>query len=85
MYNTHMNRIFLLCVLVLSGCAQAPRMPVDVALIPDDCANRQAITRWLEDVARTPRPPLQNQEDYDQTISTVKARMWRIRYACQRF
>ena len=79
-----MNRIFLLSILILTGCAQAPRQPVDVMLIPNDCANRHVIVRWLEVVARTPRSPLQNSEDYDQHISSIKNRIWNLRYNCQR-
>jgi hypothetical protein len=78
-----MNRIFLLC-LILTGCAQAPRMPVDVALIPDDCANRRAIISWLDNLANTPRSTSQSESEYDQTISALKARIWRLRYNCQR-
>lgn len=78
-----MNRIFFLALL-LSGCASAPRMPVDVAMIPDDCANRHAITAWLESVASSPRPMYQSEVDYEQFRSSVKARIWRIRYSCQR-
>lgn len=78
-----MNRIFLLSVLFLVGCAQAPRMPVDVALIPNDCANRHAITAWLESVARAPKPYFQSEQDYEQHISQVKNRLWTIRYSCE--
>lgn len=59
-------------------------MPVDVALIPDDCANQVRITRWLTEVANTPRAPFQSQEEYDNAISSVKHRIWSLRYACQR-
>lgn len=80
-----MNRIFLLSALFLAGCAtQAPRMPVDVALIPDDCANQARIIRWLDEVAATPRAPLQSREEHDNAISSIKHRIWSIRYNCQR-
>lgn len=81
-----MNKVFLFTFLILTGCAVAPRQPVDVTLIPDDCANRHAIIRWLEDTVRAPAPPtlLQKREDYDQDISAIKSRIWRLRYVCQR-
>jgi hypothetical protein len=80
-----MNKVFLLSVvLLLIGCAQPPRMPVDVSVIPDDCANRQAIISWLERVNDTPKALLETQGEYDQKRSEIKARIWRIRYNCQR-
>ena len=79
-----MNRIFLLCVVILTGCAQAPRAPTSVMIMPNDCANRVAIIKWLEDVAATPRSTFESQEQYEQNRSLVKDRIWRLRYNCQR-
>ena len=84
MYYTHMNKVFLLPVLLITGCAMAPRMPTDVRLMPDDCANRHAIIRWLESVAAAPRHPLEKAEDYENARSAAKVHIWRIRYNCQR-
>lgn len=71
-------------VLLLVGCAQAPRQPVSVQYIPDDCANKEAISRWLDGVANTPKSFLQSKNEYDQQRSEIKARMWRLRYNCNR-
>ena len=81
-----MNKVFLLSVFLLAGCQVAPRQPVDVTLIPDDCANRHAIIRWLEDSVKAPAPPtlLQKPEDHDRDVSAIKSRIWRMRYICQR-
>lgn len=81
-----MTRVFFstLLTVTLIGCAQVPPAPVDVTLIPDDCANRHAIIRWLENVARTPKNMLESEESYEQARSSIKARIWRIRYNCQR-
>lgn len=79
-----MSKVFLLSVLLMVGCAQAPKKPVEVSLIPDDCANREAIIRWLERVASTPRSLLESPQDYEQSRSEIKNRIWRIRYNCQR-
>lgn len=79
-----MNKVFLFSVLLLTGCQVAPRQPIDVTLIPDDCANRHAIIRWLEDTTRVSPMPLQKRDDYDQDISAAKTRIWRLRYICQR-
>lgn len=59
-------------------------MPVDVALIPDDCANRQSIIHWLENVARSPKSYSETDQSYEQSRAVIKARIWRIRYNCQR-
>jgi len=78
-----MNRIFLIVPIVLmSACTGIPRQPVDVAMIPNDCANQIAITRWLEDVARAPRHTLQSEAQYDAHQSSVKVRLWSLRYHC---
>lgn len=78
-----MNRIFLLLsTMILVGCAGLPQPPVSVQLIPDDCANQEAITRWLDQVAQHPRNPLQSQRDHEQNITNIKARMWHLRYRC---
>lgn len=84
MYYTRMNRIFLFSVLLLAACSTAPRMPVDVALVPDDCANRESISRWLEQTARAPKPWYQSRDVYEQNQTAIKARLWQLRYNCQR-
>ena len=58
-------------------------MPVDVALIPNDCANRHAIVAWLESLQKLPRSPLQSEAEYDQDQSKIRARIWHLRYHCQ--
>lgn len=68
-----MSRIFIIVSILIAGCAQAPRVPVDVALIPNDCANRHAIVRWLETVLETDKS----------NESAIKARIWTLRYSCQ--
>jgi hypothetical protein len=78
------RRCSILLVSILVGCAQVPRAPIDVTLIPDDCANRQAIVRWLETVSKTPKGYSESEESYEQSRSAIKARIWRIRYMCQR-
>jgi len=78
-----MNKVFsIMIVMALVGCAPIPRQPVDVALIPNDCANQTAITSWLESTAKAQKSLLQSQAQYEQNISSVKARMWSFRYHC---
>lgn len=75
-------RGFFFSVLLIAGCTTVPKMPVDVALVPNDCANQQAITQWLIEVAKTSKSTFQNQKDYEQFQSQVKSKIWNIRYAC---
>ena len=79
-----MDRIFLIVIATLiSGCATQKQMPVDVSLVPNDCANRQAIIKWLESQAQLPKPVFESEHVYEQTQSAIKARIWTIRYSCQ--
>jgi hypothetical protein len=68
---------------VLAGCAQTARVPVDVSLIPNDCANRARITAWLTQLSNQPRAANERIEDYENAKSQIKARIWNIRYHCQ--
>lgn len=68
-----------LFVLALSGCANV-QPPVDVRLIPDDCANQVRIIRWLEEQAQAvaSKPTT----EYRQYHAQVKNRIWMLRYRC---
>lgn len=79
-----MNKVFLLPVLFATGCAMHPKMPLEVAYVPTDCANAAAIDRWLESSARAPKSIVETQQDYETRISTVKNRLWTFRADCQR-
>ena len=77
-----MKRILLMlaALTVVTGCAQVPRKPVDVAIMPDDCANSQAIIRWLESVITQTQSRDYPNVNYQ---SELKNRIWRLRYRCQ--
>lgn len=78
-----MIRIFLLCsLLVAAGCTAPPRMPASVRIMPDDCANQQAIVRYLDQLAGHPRAHLQSREDHEIQRREIKARIWHLRYRC---
>ena len=79
-----MNKVFLLPVLLVTGCAMHPRMPLEVGYVPNDCANAAGINRWLEASARQPKSVFETQEEYEARISAVKHRMWTFRGDCQR-
>ena len=66
-------------VMLLSGCANV-QPPVDVRLIPDDCANQARIIRWLEDQARAVSS--KSTPEYRQYHAQVKNRIWMLRYRC---
>ena len=68
-----MDMKYLLLVLLLSGCSHFTSKPIDVSLIPNDCANQQGIIRWLE---------TQSQGEWNEHVSQIKARIWTIRYTC---
>ena len=79
-----MNKVFLLPVLFAAGCAMHPKMPLEVAYMPNDCANAAAIDRWLQASARTPKTLIETQEEYEAKISAIKNRLWTFRADCQR-
>ena len=70
----------IMTAILVSGCAQVPRQPIDVRLMPDDCANRHAIIQWLESVVAQTRSRDYPNERY---ISEIKGRIWSLRYRCQ--
>ena len=67
---------YLLIVLFLSGCGHfAPKLapPVDVSLIPNDCANQHRIINWLES---------QSQGEWNEHVAQLRGRIWHLRYTC---
>ena len=67
---------YLFIVLLLAGCSNLrPNVspPIDVSLIPNDCANQQRIVRWLES---------QSQGEWNEHMAQIRARMWNLRYTC---
>lgn len=57
-------------------------IPSDVSTIPNDCANLPAISRWLEQRSQAAKTVFQSQEQYQQTQSYVKHKLWSLRYNC---
>lgn len=72
--------IIVAAAILVSACAQVPRKPIDVSLMPDDCANRHAIIAWLENTARHTQTRDYPNERY---VSDLKTRIWSLRYRCQ--
>jgi hypothetical protein len=69
--------------LALTGCAVKTAPPVDVRLVPNDCANRQLIVNYLEQQAQQPRAAFETDRDYERTRSEIRHRIWTLRYYCQ--
>jgi hypothetical protein len=65
------------------GCATHRPAPVDVQIMPNDCANFAAINRWLENQRAVPRNHLQSQENYEHQQSQIRYRIWSLRYNCR--
>lgn len=65
----------------LVGCANV-QPPVDVSLIPNDCANQQKIIAWLEAQSSVPLAKSNNLQQYEQYHASIRARIWHLRYNC---
>lgn len=73
----------VLAALALAGCATPQHnVPVDVAIMPNDCANRGAIERWILNQQSIPRQNFQSEQSYAQQQSQIKHRLWTLRYNC---
>lgn len=75
-----MKRLFPI-FLVIGGCASTSP-PIDVRLIPNDCANQHAIISWLDRESQRPKAPMESRENYELQKSQLKARLWHVRYNC---
>lgn len=62
----------------------APRQPNLVSMMPNDCANKEAIISWLKQVSDTPKMITENDTDYETRRNQAKHRIWVLRYNCQR-
>lgn len=72
-------------VTALIGCAAPPprALPINVALLPQDCQNRQTMIDWLEGQARIPQHRSESDRDYQRTRNEIRSKIWDIRYHCQ--
>ena len=76
----------ILCAIILVslvGCGSPTHVPVSVAALPNDCANRQALINWLETQSAVPRQAFESEKHYEQTRSQIRHRLWMVRYNCQ--
>jgi PBP1b-binding outer membrane lipoprotein LpoB len=74
----------VVAILALSGCVSPKTAPpIDVALVPNDCRNQEAIVNWLSQQAAIPQQPLESYESYSQHRRQIRAKIWHIRYVCK--
>jgi hypothetical protein len=74
----------VLLAAALSGCISAKTSPpIDVALVPNDCRNREAIVNWLDEQAHIPQQRLESDADFLRHRRSIRAKIWDLRYQCQ--
>lgn len=75
----------MLVAVSLQGCLYNHRsMPPDVAVLPNDCRNQQAIERWLGSQIDQSQGLMMSDEAYEQGQKTLKRKIWDLRYYCNR-
>jgi hypothetical protein len=74
----------VVAVVVLTGC-MTPKTspPIDVAMVPDDCRNRDAIVNWLSQQAAIPQQRMESDENFQRHRRQIRAKIWNMRYVCQ--
>jgi hypothetical protein len=81
-----MNRLILFSMLALVGaCSSAPptAMPFNVAMLPNDCKNREAMISWLDGQARIPQQRGESIRDHTRSRNAIREKIWDLRYHCQ--
>ena len=79
-----MKYVLLLSLSFLVACSTPNRqLPASVAVMPNDCANRQAIANWLQDQAQISRRPFETEQAYETDRAQIRQRLWQLRYSCQ--
>lgn len=78
------NLCVILITVALSGCINARvSPPIEVAMVPNDCRNSDAIIRWLTEQAEQPRQTLESEADFLRHRRQIRAKIWDLRYNCQ--
>ena len=79
-YTLVMKTAILTCVL-LAGCVSV-RAPMSVQMVPNDCANQQAIINTLERELKQLKQQNNGEPDYENAIRSHQWKIWDIRYHC---
>jgi len=81
-----MNKIkftALITAVLLVGCTTHRPPPLDVQLIPNDCANLRLIIAYLNEEANRPKSTFESEKDYERQRAQFRQRIWTMRYHCQ--
>lgn len=76
--------VILFSLVLLSGCAvyNDRTIPTDVSIMPNDCANQQAILKWLDYQERQDIGLLSDEGVYAKEQRTIKHKKWTIISKC---
>lgn len=76
--------LMLAAAVALSGC-MTPQVapPINVAMVPTDCRNKELIINWLSEQAAIPRQHRETEENYERHRRQIRAKIWNMRYHCQ--
>jgi hypothetical protein len=76
--------IFFVLSASLLGCStySMNNAPDDVVMMPNDCANEKALSRWLTSRIELDKPLTMSEKDYQHAISYNKHALWNLRYHC---
>lgn len=78
--------VLMLCVVASVGGCSTPRqvaVPLNVAMVPNDCRNREIMIDWLLGQARLPQQRGESNLDYARSRNEIKQKIWDLRYHCQ--
>jgi uncharacterized lipoprotein YajG len=73
-------------IIMLSGCGTSiykMSSVNDIYNIPEDCSNKKFFITYLENQLKHDQYILSSKANYEATVSTIKTKIWRIRYTCQ--
>jgi hypothetical protein len=71
----------LILSLAIAGCTTYSQ-PVDIATLPNDCANKERIANWLTHMANLPKHTLESDSEYEKTRRTYRQKLWHLKYTC---
>jgi hypothetical protein len=74
-------RYLIPLIVAVAGCANV-RPPVDVTLVPNDCANQTAIVNWLEEQGKISPSTFSDKDQYARHRASIRQRIWNMRYTC---
>lgn len=74
----------VVALIALTGC-MTPKTspPIEVAMMPNDCRNREAIINWLSQQAAIPQQRLESDENFERHRRQIRSKIWNMRYVCQ--